>query len=252
MTSKYSGFWIRENSGNNSFSFVERKERGKNPPQIWVAPLRSGEIADVKSGTQIAFEEIDEHGVLQSKTGLEFFLKFEYSTPKRKIPGVILDNHNHAFYFWHEALQKGILAPPSKLVHIDAHTDLREPDSLLSISENADLEKVFHYTNEVLNVGNFIVPAIHTNCIDSQILMITSELAMENFAADEVKIPAEQTIIVDIDLDFWNTALVDIPEQKLFEFTRKWLARADFITVATSPFFISQERALEVFQKLFE
>jgi len=33
-------------------------------------------------------------------------------------------------------------------------------------------------------------------------------------------------------------------------FTKKWIEKADLITIATSPFFIEQEKAIEVLHKI--
>jgi len=37
---------------------------------------------------------------------------------------------------------------------------MRDPEKYLLKSESFDLEKVFDYTNNFLNVGNYIIPAI--------------------------------------------------------------------------------------------
>jgi len=57
----------------------------------------------------------------------------------------------------------------------------------------------------------------------------------------------QQTTIVDIDLDYFSQGFDEV---KTFETTKYWIEKADIITMATSPLFINQEKALAVLKSL--
>ena len=107
-----------------------------------------------------------------------------------------MDNHNHAFAFWHEALAKGFIQEGGLLIHIDQHTDLALPNQIKildkaplsrGVAESRGvsdsntkppfdspldrgafgkqfyaLKEVEDYTNTVLTIADFIVPALAT------------------------------------------------------------------------------------------
>lgn len=133
--------------------------------------LISGSIASIKVGTQTAFEEIDENGNIKSCKGLNNFLKTEYNHK----PVYIFDNHNHAFAFWCQALINKQITKNALLIHVDQHKDTRSPTEYLSEEDLLNNEKVFNYTNTVLNVGNFIPPALHSGLVSKVINLDTEE-----------------------------------------------------------------------------
>ena len=57
----------------------------------------------------------------------------------------------------------------------------------------------------------------------------------------------QPTTIVDIDLDYFSQGF---DELKCFETVRYWIEKADIITIATSPLFIDQEKAISVLKSL--
>lgn len=245
----YHGFWLEGEVGNNAFAYQARLAEGLGSPRLWVPPRRKGGALDARIGNQIVFAETHETGQCEKYVGLESFVDFVYvSSTGREVPGVLFDNHNHAFYFWHEAKEKGILTATSHVVHIDAHTDLRTPPLLLSQEDSTLLEKVFQYTNDVLNVGNFLVPAMETGCIAPDVTMITTEYELLRKTPETLA--WDGTLIVDIDLDFWEKSLVDTTLDVSLPLVRAWMEQANFLTLCTSPFFIDQERALLVANQL--
>ena len=118
-------FLITDNASNNSFSYDKRKS-----PSIFVTDIIDGGLSDVQAGDEIVFEDFDENGGLKSCTGLKHFVRFQHPTSGKPI--IVVDNHNHVFYFWHEARQGGLLQNNSTLIHIDQHKDMREPSGYLS------------------------------------------------------------------------------------------------------------------------
>ena len=236
-------FKIKECTGNNAFSFKKRPN-----PKLHVPTILEGNIEDAKIGTEIAFEDFDENEELKSCVGLKNFIRTTH--PKTGAPVIIVDNHNHVFYFWHEAREKGIIKNDSTLIHIDQHKDMREPKDWLSKEGSHNLEKVFRYTNDILNVGNYIIPAQKTGLI-GEIILITSEKEIQKSLNNKSEIINHKSKIVNIDLDFWADEMSYIDEKMKTEIAQKYMNEADLITIATSPFFIGQEKAIKSLGRLF-
>ncbi|MBU1953857.1 UPF0489 family protein [Patescibacteria group bacterium] len=219
-------------ASNNAFSLEKRPHKS-----IYVGSLKEGAISDVKSGTDIVFEELDENGKLITCYGLKNFIK----TRLDSAPAYIFDNHNHAFTFWCAELKSGGITAGASLIHIDQHKDCRKPASYLSTKELKDLKKVVRYVNTVLNVGNFIPPAQRAGLIKDTII-IDSRASMEAFRKKD-SIPTN--LILDIDLDFFSPEMDYIPSVDKVNFIRRLIPFASLITIATSPFFIDQNMALK-------
>jgi len=118
-------------------------------------------------------------------------------------------------------------------------------------SESQDLQKVFEYTNFVLNVGNYIIPAEKEGLV-WETVQIRSESALDeykqwNFSEQE----RSRNIILNLDLDFFSPGLDYIDYEKKKSVILDIAGKADVITVCTSPFFIDQERALRIFRDIF-
>ena len=92
----------------------------------------------------------------------------------------LFDNHNHAYFFWYLAREKDYIKDNNTLIHIDEHADTRDPGEYLMQPESQDLEKVFHYTNFVYNVGNYIIPAQKEGIID-EVIQVRSEYELEKY-----------------------------------------------------------------------
>ncbi len=228
-------FYLTKKTSNNALSFEERKN-----PTLYVPSVIEGDLEDVKIGKEVVFEDFDEYEKLQSCIGLENFVKLPH--PETQKPIVVVDNHNHVFYFWYEAWHQGFFERGITLVHIDAHRDTRIPERNLRSEEAHDLNKVFEYTNSVLNVGNYIPPAREEGVIGG-LISITSETEL---LAARPRGP----FILNIDLDFWASEMDYIDEKMSIPHIKHWIKQAEFITFATSPFFIEQGRAIEVLHRL--
>lgn len=231
-------FFITKKVSNNVFSFKQRISK-----KLYVPKLILGTLEDVKTGQEIVFEDFDENGVLHSCFGLNNFVKLYNNT----VPIYIFDNHNHSFAFWHYEKKSGQIDNNALLIHIDQHKDMRIPESFLTQEEAKDTEKVFRYTNTVLNVGNFI-PAAQKTSLVSDIVFIDSEYSLENFQCSLLQ---NKDVILDIDLDFFAPELDYIGNDKKLDLIQKLLPLASVITIATSPFFIEQDLALEWLRKIF-
>lgn len=227
----YTGFFIDKPIGNNMFSHKERTQKN-----IYVAPLKNGTLDDLRIGENIAFCEV-EFDKEKKDLGLENFIKYDFNGKDI----YIFDNHNHAFYFWIQSLKNKKFEAGIKLVHIDQHKDMREPEEYINNIDN--MEVVFNYTNFKLNVGNFIKPALKIG-IFSEVLIMDSLSSFE----EEV----DEEIVLDIDLDIFSKDMDYIGYDLKVSKIRELINKSNVITVATSPFFINQEYAINVLKDIFK
>jgi hypothetical protein len=73
----------------------------------------------------------------------------------------IFDNHNHALYFWLDAMRRGAISHGCELIHIDEHSDLWTNEHTLDLEKaRADEKYAWEFTNYSCNVGNYIQPAL--------------------------------------------------------------------------------------------
>lgn len=229
---RYEGFFIEEPVGNNIFSYEERSNK-----KIFVPKLIKGTLEDVHLGEHIVFNEIDEDENKEIKAkGLENLV--EYRVDDKVV--YIFDNHNHAFYFWMKSLKENLFTRGCKLVHVDQHKDMREPDNYDVDEEN--LDDVFRYTNKVLNVGNFIKPALYKG-IFSEVVIIDSSYGFD--------IEIEGEYVLDIDLDIFSKDMDYIPYDLRINKIKKLINNSKVITIASSPYFIEQDYAIKVLKELF-
>lgn len=227
---RYKGFYIEKPTGNNIFSYEERENK-----QIYVPKLIEADLNAVVVGDEIVFNEIDEDVEIKAK-GLKNIVK--YNINNKDV--YIFDNHNHAFYFWLKSLSKKSFNKGCKLAHIDQHKDMREPEDY--DVDILDMDDVFRYTNEVLNVGNFIKPALKHN-IFSEAIIIDSSYGFD--------LDIEGEYVLDIDLDIFSKDMDYIPYETKVSKIKDLIKNTKVITIASSPFFIEQEYAIKVLKELF-
>jgi hypothetical protein len=89
---------LTQKLGNNAFAWKRRRLEYTRNPILHIPGLIDGTLDDVKIGSQIVFEEI-ENGILRSCVGLENFVQLSENM-------IVFDNHNHALYFWIDAVRK--------------------------------------------------------------------------------------------------------------------------------------------------
>lgn len=229
----YGDFWLEGPIGNNKFSYEDRKNK-----KIYVPELIVSDIGGVNIAEHPSFVEIED-GQEKICRGLKNIYKLEGQGVGDK-DVYLFDNHNHSFYFWAKGLSEGKFKMGVDLVHIDQHKDTREPDNYEVDIEN--LGDVAIYTNEVLNVGSFIKPAMYKG-IFGNVHIIDSSYSMN------MKMPEEY--ILDLDLDFFSEDMDYIGLDDRLVCVKKYVDRADFITIATSPYFIDQVRALDILFRVF-
>ena len=116
-------FYIIETVGNNAFSYGKRKHK-----KLYVPSLKHIESFDevellVENAENITFEDYDFDDILQSCYGLKNLYELHWRSKKV----FLIDNHNHAYYFWYLARSQGLIADGARVYHIDAHADMRDP-----------------------------------------------------------------------------------------------------------------------------
>lgn len=239
-------FFIEKPVWNNEFSYEKRKNKKIFVPSL----IEAKDFSEIKlqdDKEKIAFEDFDFDDKLSTNYWLKNFYKFKIKWKEI----ILFDNHNHAFYFWYEARKKWIIWNKNILIHIDEHADTRDNNKFINREETQDLQKVFDFTNFVLNVWDYIIPAQKEGII-WEIFQVRNtqnlEDYLEKFGKNFIK---KEKIILNLDLDFFQPDLdfidFDLKEKVVLDAFEK----ADFITVCTSPFFINQNLAIEKFKNIF-
>jgi UPF0489 domain len=236
---------LTENLGNNSFAWDARTLRYGHSPTLTIPSLIDGTIDDVVIGEDIGFEEMED-SVLRSCSGLANFVNMDLSYDPTILPVTIFDNHNHALYFWCDAVREWRIQPGFELIHIDEHSDLWSNDNHLDLTKSIqDEQYVWNFTNLSCNVGNYIVPAIESGLVGTMI-RIENEYQIDEYME---YIPSENSVL-NLDLDIFAPELDYIPSEKKITIIKNLMKRVKYITIATSPYFIDQWRAIGYLQKI--
>lgn len=239
--------------GNNTIDFEERKK-------IWsdsilrIPLLKKGQWDDVILSTEgVCYEYVDEKWNLISESGLESLIKLSH--PNKDI--TIIDNHNHAFACRWRSYISGNLPWSSHLIHIDQHSDFVEPTMYLADfckeqNLEIDIPTIDRYTNEVLTIASFIKPALACGFCHSHD-MILSEYALLEYDISSSD-TTNRSIILDIDLDFRAPEMSSEYYDKTIDIVRKMisLSQVKCVTIATSPTYIDQYRALEILRDILQ
>lgn len=235
--------YITDPVWNNEFHYDERIalwSQGK----IFVTDLITWNIDDLEEWSEIVFEEV-ENWELVSCTGLKHFIQTAY----KGIPTYIFDNHNHALFFRYRHVKQFENIGEAKsfvVIHIDQHADTKENKNSFT-STNTSPQEALGFTNYACNVGNFLTSAKDAGIIE-KILQVRSEHALHNMEKLDFQ---QYNYILDIDVDFWE----DKSQQEMesdFEIIRKIVDNACLITIATSPYFIDQKKAIEIVKQLLQ
>ncbi len=239
-------FFIENPVWNNEFSFDKRQNKKLFVPKI-IEAKSFDEIKFQDDLEKIAFEDLDFDNKLSTNYWLKNFYRFQIWWKEV----VLFDNHNHAFYFWYEARSRKIIWDKNILIHIDQHADTRDNDKIISKSDSKSLEKVFDFTNFVLNVWDYIIPAQKEGIIEN-IVQIRNTKNLEDYLQNFSNRKNNSKIILNLDLDFFASELDFID----FELKKKVILdvfeKASYVTVCTSPFFVDQGLAVEKFKEIFK
>lgn len=234
---------LNRSIGNNTFVYDERVNLfGK--AQIIVPQLIEWTLDDVQPGDNIVFAEMID-GELQKFMGLDSLVCIDNDSQEGPVwkKVYVMDNHNHALYCWYREHLAWRIEKWLSLVHIDQHSDMNDPAGWIDGAKENDLEYIAQYVNEICTIADFIQPALAVGLI-SECLQVRTEYGLLDY---KLSLPA---YILDIDIDFWA------PEMGIEEFgrtiqkTRELIAGASVVTIATSPCFMEQNRAVEIVKLL--
>ena len=239
-------FFIESPVWNNEFSFDKRQNKKLFVPEI-IEAKSFDEIKFQDDLEKIAFEDFDFDDKLSTNYWLKNFYRFQMWWKEV----VLFDNHNHAFYFWYEARSRKIIWDKNILIHIDQHADTRDNDKIISKSDSKSLEKVFDFTNFVLNVWDYIIPAQKEGIIEN-IVQIRNTKNLEDYLQNFSNIKNNSKIILNLDLDFFASELDFIDFELKKEVILDVFEKASYVTVCTSPFFVDQGLAVEKFKEIFK
>ena len=207
---------------NNSFAYFLWKK-------LWIPEVDIWLYSDLKLWKKIVFaDEID--GEYNESIGLEKHLWIlNDSNYDLVCPVFVCDNHNRVLEAW-----KYFKMNKPVLVHIDQHRDEASPWGV------DDFEKD-------LRVCDYINWAKKEGWINQQHLSFCESKDFNN--SSEVLV---DSIILNIDLDIFAPEQTIIPYKKIWETILKFSKKSCLITIATSPLFIDQNRAIKLLNKFFE
>lgn len=236
-------FFLSWNKWNNSFSLSKRGNKKLYIPKIiTIDSFEDIKIQDNKE--KIAFEEYDFDWKIQTCYWLKNFYRINWKWKEI----ILFDNHNHAYYFWYEARNKGIIGDNNLLFHIDEHSDMKDDKEYLLKEKSFSMREVFDFTNNTLNVWNYIVPALK-EWILSDVIQIRNQTNLDDYINWKFKV--DKDIILNLDLDFFSPWLDYINYNLKKKVILDLALKAKVITISTSPFFIKEDLALEVLRDLF-
>lgn len=240
--------------GNNALTFEKRKNKWSDT-KLAIPQLIVWTPDDVFLDTDsIAYEYVDEHDILHTSYGLQSLVTIDFYGKDL----YIIDNHNHAFAMRWRSYLNWKSKRGSHLIHIDQHSDFGEPEEYLKDFDSTmtDIRRVAQtqidiYTNEILTIGSFIKPALQCGLLTSH-EMIMTEYSMLQY--DILHCDDFSSIILDIDLDFWAQEMGIEWYEKTINQVRKLMVLPQVwsITIATSPTYIDQQRALQILHDLID
>lgn len=81
----------------------------------------------------------------------------------KSIPTIVIEEHNEAFFVWHDAILNKTLPPKNTcLIHFDSHADIDLPNLSISLHKEAmTLKDIYDLTYNELDLQNFITPCIY-------------------------------------------------------------------------------------------
>lgn len=249
-------YQLTQPMGNNAFSYQERctllgKAEIALPSIKYITNSQ-----DIVLWTKTVFEEVDHTWVLRSCTGLEHLYHLQHDSKDI----YIVDNHNHALYFWIQYISSD-QHNDVQLLHIDQHSDLNIPKQSIDRTRQKNLSYIRTYTNHICNIGNFIPPFLQLYP-QTQFERIKSESQLLTWQNNEwsplIRGDAEgrgvcnehPKRILDIDLDFRAPEMSIVKYKETIGITQQLITQANLITIATSPYFIEQETAKQIMQDL--
>lgn len=251
-----------DSSGRSLFYNESFVSRAMNSRRLFkTRPLRFGSISDLELVDVSSSEYSD---IPSPEYALKEYIRSEFG--ERKIPVYIFDDHNHAFFAWFEALGEGYIETGANLLHFDDHLDGKKEKSQRLLPNFSDLKSAADFAQR-LDFDIFIEPAVKSGLL-SKVYWIQKYFKSPVFnEEDQYEIahttvgpsyvneilgenPNNKKTIVDIDIDYFTH--IDDQEQITQEIAkmRKSMKEAGVITIAISPGFLNEQKALDLVGRL--
>lgn len=234
---------LTEPLGNNAFAWQKREALYGHSPTLSIPSLIDGTLDDINLWEDIVFEEMED-GVLRSCKGLQNFVRISESNQEI----LIFDNHNHALYFWIDAVRRWIIEKWFDVIHIDEHSDLWDNPHELQLERAIwDESYAWDFTNLYCNVGNYIQPALRCGLV-ANVIRIENEYQIDEY----IEYNPQENTILNIDIDIFAPELDHIPKWKKIQIIKNLLKKVKYVTIATSPYFIDQWKAIQKLHELMK
>lgn len=91
-------------------------------------------------------------------------------------------------------------------------------------------------------MGNFLTYTLEKKIIP-EVFQVTTEYKILNTDFSSLY---QEGFILDIDLDFWHPDMSIEQYQKTISIAKELISRAQIVTIATSPYFLDQNLALQI------
>lgn len=240
---------------NNKFCYSLRKNKWSNTT-IYITDTKCIDVSHQNNHTiynklkqeniwwksdLIAFEEIDTKDNIISCQAIKHQIVIKNETQYI----FIVDNHNHTLLWWFWAYKEWIISWNTEVIHIDQHADMWHPDkkiinNIYNLTKQNQIKYIQDFVIDGCNVWSFLLPAKELWIIDN-IIQIRTKIWLEN-----IDLENKMDFILDIDCDFWSN---EIDDESIYK-VKKMMQKAKIITIASSPYFITFEKADKIISKL--
>ncbi len=166
----------------------------------------------------------------------------------------LVDNHNYALRCWNYAINLWIVNFGFNLIHIDQHSDMNENNSIkYDLYKNKKISdfKMEEIVVNQTNIANFIL-AWKWLWIVNKIDLILTEYKFNKFKTKFDYNKFYFNSVLDIDLDFWDLQMSHQNILDQLKFIKKIFNNFPVITIATSPWFLNQNYALDLLNNLVQ
>ena len=206
--------------GNNSFSYAQRKAAWSQCILL-IPAIKKIDSLSIDLWHDIVCEEYDDSIVSCT------WLAHMYERWKIKI----FDNHNYALYRW--------LQNPMHVIHIDQHSDMWLRSWAIDMSRLDDQRYIYDLTNFDVHIGNFVSAYLT--------IQTCTQLRTQSCVLDHKPVGR---YILDIDCDFWAPEMLNTHRPQTINKVRDMMRYAEMVTIATSPYFIDQQQAIDIIHQL--
>lgn len=237
MSSYATAYLLTDPVGNNQFSFWARSDHWATLVVPKIQTIQNSSA--ITLGNEIVFADIDHLWKMQYCTWLSALYHLPHATPETRV----MDNHNHALYARVQHFNKN--NTPLVVLHIDAHADLSPSAIPFDYAQKNDPSYLWHFTNAVCTIASFIQPLLDVHIVNTCHQIRTSTVLFERASH-----PPAVPYVLDLDLDFLALTHTAQDIDEIIHACQLLIHNATLCTIATSPFFLEQERALTLINRL--